>query len=100
MRAHHWLGLTIGSAGVVLIVRDWWLALAPDLRVVLMQMAVLFGVPALLVLAFLAFAWPTCWRYENASSHLVRITRLTGTVSILTPQGWVRLSDMPKRIDA
>lgn len=99
--------LTAGRCWVVLMVVAvtsyavrWWLTLAPDLRGALTELAVLVGVPALLVLVFLAVVWPTRWRYESVSGHLVRIARLTGTVYVLMPQGWVALTDVRNRIDA
>ena len=44
-------------------------------------------------LAFLAFVWPTRWRYDHITvdkdTYLVRVERLTGHAEILVPEmGW------------
>jgi len=54
----------------------------------------LFSILILLgALAFLAFVWPTRWRYDHITvdkdTYLLRVERLTGHADILVPEmGW------------
>src|SRR4051812_29848413 len=41
---------------------------------------------------FLFHIWPTPYRMERPSGHLVRIHRKTGITEILTPNGWQQIT--------
>lgn len=75
-----------------------WFALTHDVRADILLALILFGVPALAVGVFLMTVWPTPYRIDHASGHLVRITRLTGRISVLTPQGWTPLDTIRDRL--
>jgi len=54
---------------------------------------------ALAALAFLAFVWPSRWRYDHITvdqdTYLVRVERVTGRAEILVPElGWTP-AEMP-----
>ena len=42
---------------------------------------------------FLRNVWPTPYKLEKDSGHLLRVHRLTKVVEILTPTGWRRITD-------
>lgn len=37
--------------------------------------------------------WPTAYRYMEDGAHIVRVHRRSGVAEILTPTGWLRLTD-------
>lgn len=45
---------------------------------------------------FIAWVWPTGYKYEHHNGRLVRIDRMSGEPELLAGKGWVRLrsSDM------
>ena len=47
------------------------------------------------LLWFLAYVWPTQYRYEQHRGSLVRIERSSGTTEILTPHGWSSRVELP-----
>lgn len=49
---------------------------------------------ALLLVAFLLFAWPTLYIYQSQGGRIVRINRVTQAVSLLGDSGWVSLEPL------
>lgn len=74
-----WRILTVFAVAwwaLALIERDAW-------------MSVIFALPLLLL--FIAFVWPTEWRYHHHNGYLLRQHRMDGTIETFTKDGWVMI---------
>ena len=45
----------------------------------------------LAILIFILLGWPTLWQFGQHEGKLVRINRITGTIHILSQEGWVNI---------
>ena len=64
-----------------------WVGDHPEVGAII-AWSLIAGLPLAALIAVVWFAWPTPWRYERPSGHVVRIRRRTGEAQILTPVGW------------